>query len=203
MSSRKRKQTQLASGDNEIRFNRRTKEHSHFSNMFPDVNHNTSGVGHVIVSFDGKSFPSVEHAYQYAMFKYGVGDPEYATIISSAASGRNAKEKSSVKRYCEWKARNSSDTRSKKVLLSLVSEKKKNWRQREGRRIMEELIASKYDSATNPKLFALLQATNDRSLHEVGRPSVWTKAGEDLLGKRVFVFRFGRFEFILFFFLSC
>jgi hypothetical protein len=192
-----------------ICFNSKTRKFSYLSNSFPYVRHNTAGVDSIVVSYDERKFRSVEHAYQYAMFKYGVGDEAYACIIEKSSTAKNAKRKASTGEYVDYVIRKSDnwddeDECSRTTTEESTSSKKKAWRETKGEEIMSQLIASKFNKSTNPELFQLLQGLHGSSLHAIGRASIWTRAGSDFLGPSTDI-RLSSVVpyFKFFFFLSC
>src|SRR5690606_38149603 len=55
------------------------------------------------------------------------------------------------------------------------------WHQHSEREL-RALLRRKFDPAHNPRLCHVLLATGDAPLHEVGKPSHWTQAGDDRMG---------------------
>jgi predicted NAD-dependent protein-ADP-ribosyltransferase YbiA (DUF1768 family) len=179
-----------------IRFNSKTREHNHFSNSYPFVKHNTlryrgspeepvgEQVGHLVVTtyIDNQIefFNSVDSAYAYS--KYMAIDPSYAKSVllpvARTADAKSVKALGSKSSYISWKSRT---VRVTQAAAGRHYKAKYAEFRHDKLQVMLRLLWSKY--TLNSPLQEALLATGNRKLHEIGNPSIWTKAGGDALGK--------------------
>jgi len=132
---------------------------------------------------------TVEHEYQARKMEVVFDDAVYAAHIRALSTPKEAKKAGSMGAWVEWeKAKHEgqghgSPRWTKKAL-------KQEWKEMIQQRwipvsakIMRELLMQKFNPNVNQDLWAFLDSTGERPLHEVGRPNFWTKAGQDMLGR--------------------
>jgi len=162
-----------------IHFNSRMNGVKELSNFAPCV-------------IDGRS-TTVEHEYQALKMEIVFGDLVYANHIRSLATPQEAKKAGSMGAWVTWmKTRRLSLSPSvtKEALKRQFKEAIKTKWIPQSMFIMRGLLEKKFNPVTNPDMWHFLDSTENRPLHEVGRPSVWTKSGQDMLGKLMVEVRF-------------
>lgn len=126
---------------------------------------------------------TVEHEYQARKIEAMFGDVKYAEHIRLLATPQQAKKAGSMGGWIEW-MKNEMKSPSTKVSLKKQFKEAMSAKwipQSESQ--MRKLVMEKFSPTTNADMWNFLDSTEDRPLHEVGRPNVWTKSGGDLLGR--------------------
>lgn len=169
-----------------IHFNSRMSGVKELSNFAPCV-------------IDGRS-TTVEHEYQALKMEVLFGDIIYANHIRSLATPQEAKKAGSMGGWVAWmKTRRLSLSPSvtKEALKHQFKEAIKTKWIPQSMSVMRGLLEKKFNPLTNPTLWHFLDSTENRPLHEVGRPNVWTKSGQDMLGKHLVEVRFYYRHFVI------
>lgn len=202
--SRDHRQVQVESQDEiEIKFNSKTRAFAEFSNFYPFVVHNNLGIDSIKVHLriNDLSLPpshrkklglsdddefiecgSVEAAYMLGKYLLHV-DFEYGLRLLFPARYENAKKIKSMgskTEYVNWKSRTYGISKARAG--QLYDESNDRFRAH-NMALMLQCLWSKF--TLNPPLRDLLMSTHNRPLHEIGRPSVWTSSGADMLGKLI------------------
>lgn len=195
-----------------ILFNSKTLQHSHLSNFFPFVKHRTvcdaqgaplqrltvrlrvPAPVRAALAAEGVALgaevvcSSVEAAYQvakYCMFmdaRYAVevllplsnvrvSDDAHAALAAKRAGGKGV--------YLAWKHARSAAGTTKRSLERAYEVQERRFHAG-NLALMLELLWSKFSD--NGPMRAALVGTGGAALHEVGKPSIWTRAGGDALG---------------------
>lgn len=126
---------------------------------------------------------TVEHEYQALKMERVFGDKEYATQIRFLSTPKEAKKAGSMDGWIEWMKDHRQSKVTKKALKEEFKTRIKHQWVPISIQVMRELLCEKFNPIINPQLWAFLDGTTDRPLHEVGRPNVWTKSGSDMLGR--------------------
>lgn len=132
---------------------------------------------------------TVEHEYQARKMEVVFDDPVYAAHIRALFTPKEAKKAGSMGAWVEWakaKAKHGGHASPRLTKKALQQEWKEMIQQRwipVSTKIMRELLIQKFNPNFNKDLWEFLNSTGERSLHEVGRPNFWTKAGQDMLGR--------------------
>jgi predicted NAD-dependent protein-ADP-ribosyltransferase YbiA (DUF1768 family) len=126
---------------------------------------------------------TVEHEYQARKMEAMFGDVKYAEHIRLLSTPQQAKKAGSMGGWIDWMKKEMKSPQTKVALKKeFKSAMSAKWiPQSESQ--MRKLLMEKFNPVTNPDMWHFLDSTQDRPLHEVGRPNVWTKSGGDLLGR--------------------
>ena len=129
---------------------------------------------------------TVEHEYQALKMEAMFGDVKYAEHIRLLATPQQAKKAGSMGGWIEWKISQTMDWMKAPTKVSLKKQFKDAMSTKwipQSESQMRKLLMEKFNPILNTDLWHFLNSTEDRPLHEVGRPNVWTKSGGDLLGR--------------------
>ena len=112
---------------------------------------------------------------------------EYANRIRREEDPVTCKKMGSLKAMATfavtfWPPKNDKAISKNQVQVAMKKRQVDHWLP-QNEIVMEELVRAKFNPQLNRQLWEVLDGTGNKALHEVGRPSFWTRAGKDKLGQ--------------------